>query len=126
MGSTAEARVPNAFGLAMVFPCVSTPAALGLSLQDTNQVVPEFPGLSPVERFGVLDGDTTLVFGRLSGLAVDAERGIVFVVDELAHKLSAVTKEGEFLAWAGGKGRGSRRTDRSEGGGGQRTGGSCA
>ena len=47
-----------------------------------------------------------MVFSRVSGLAVDDDRGIVFVVDELSHKLSAVTKEGEFLAWAGGRGEG--------------------
>ena len=30
----------------------------------------------------------------------------MFLVDELAHKLSAVTKEGEILAWGGGRGEG--------------------
>lgn len=93
--------------LATVLPGLFAPGASGLALQDTNQTGPEsFPALTLVGRFGVLDGDTTLVFGRLSGLAVDDERGIVFVVDELSHKLSAVTNEGEFLASAGRRGQG--------------------
>ena len=92
--------------LAMMLPGVLAPGAVGLALQDTSQAVSEFPDFVPVGRFGILDGDSTLMFGRLSGLAVDIERGIVFVVDELAHKLSAVTKEGRFLTWAGGRGEG--------------------
>lgn len=83
------------------------PGASGSVLQGTNQTVPaSFPELTLVGRFGVLVGDTTMVFSRLSGLAVDDDRGIVFIVDELSHKLSAVTREGEFLAWAGGRGEG--------------------
>ncbi len=91
----------------MVLPGFFAPGASGRALQDTGRLGPEsFPALTQIGRFGVLDGDTTLVFGRLSGLAVDGERGIVFVVDELIHRLSAVTKEGEFLAWAGRRGQG--------------------
>ena len=92
--------------LAVMLAGALAPGALGSAQQNANQAVAEFPDFVPVGRIGVLDGDSTLMFGRLSGLAVDIERGIVFLVDELAHKLSAVTKEGEFLAWGGGRGEG--------------------
>ncbi|MYI44887.1 MAG: hypothetical protein F4123_00565, partial [Gemmatimonadetes bacterium] len=63
--------------LAMLLPGMLAPGAVGLALQDTGQAVSEFPDFVPVGRFGVLNGDSTLMFGRLSGLAVDMERGIV-------------------------------------------------
>jgi len=95
------------FSLVLMLPGLVAPGASGSALQDTNQTVPgSLPDLTLVGRFGVLAGDTTMVFGRLSGLAVDDERGVVLVVDELSHKLSAITLEGEFLAWAGGRGEG--------------------
>ena len=87
--------------LALLAAGVFAPGTPVAALQD-----PEFPGFIPAGRFGVLDGDSTLAFGLISGLAVDHERGIVFVVDELAHKLSAITREGQFLAWVGGRGEG--------------------
>ena len=87
--------------LALVSAGVLAPGTPGVALQD-----PEFPGFIPAGSFGVLDGDTALAFGLVSGLAVDHGRGIVFVVEELAHKLSAVTRDGRFLAWAGGRGEG--------------------
>ena len=87
--------------LALVSAAVLAPGTPGAALQD-----PELPDFIPTGSFGVLDGDTALTFGLVSGLAVDHARGIVFVVDELAHKLSAVTREGKFLAWAGGRGEG--------------------
>ena len=77
------------------------PMAVGLARQDTNAGGEAFPELSLVGQFGVLDGDPASEFGRLSDLAVDDLRGIVFVVDELVHKLSAFTKEGKFLAAIG-------------------------
>ena len=80
--------------------------AVGLARQDTNAGGEAFPELSLVGQFGVLDGDPASEFGRLSDLAVDDLRGIVFVVDELVHKLSAFTKEGKFLAAIGRRGQG--------------------
>ena len=82
------------------------PQAHALAPQGADRVVSAFPDFVPVGRIGVLDGDSALMFGRLSGVAADDERGFVLLVDELAHKLSVVTNDGEFLAWTGGRGEG--------------------
>ena len=61
---------------------------------------------SESHRLGLLEGDPTRMFGEISGIAVDAGRGGVFILDELQHRLSAFTLSGEFIASAGGEGEG--------------------
>lgn len=61
---------------------------------------------SESHRLGVLEGDPARMFGEVSGVAVDAGRGTVFILDELGHRLSAFTLSGEFIASAGGGGEG--------------------